>query len=77
MFLFVAEIIQGTAFSEESKLEGISKFNASTLSNLQDTVWWKFKHNLTEDDNQFNLVKYLSGRFISGRYGGEFLDGIG
>ncbi|XP_078333098.1 serine/threonine-protein kinase 11-interacting protein-like isoform X2 [Crassostrea virginica] len=61
----VTEIIQGTAFSEESKLEGISKFNASTLSNLQDTVWWKFKHNLTEDDNQFNLVKYLSGRFIS------------
>ncbi|XP_061177845.1 serine/threonine-protein kinase 11-interacting protein-like isoform X2 [Saccostrea echinata] len=61
----VTEIIQDTAFSEESKLEGISKFNADTLCNLQDTVWWKFKHNLTEDDNKFDLVRYLSGTFIT------------
>lgn len=61
----ITEIIQGTAFSEDSKLEGISKFNAITLGNLQDTVWWKFKHNLSDQDNQFNLVRYLSGRFIT------------
>uniref|UniRef100_K1QWS0 Serine/threonine kinase 11-interacting protein n=1 Tax=Magallana gigas TaxID=29159 RepID=K1QWS0_MAGGI len=61
----ITEIIQGTAFSEDSKLEGISKFNATTLANLQDTVWWKFKHNLSDQDNQFNLVRYLSGRFIT------------
>lgn len=65
---WIPEIIQGTAFSEDSKLEGISKFNAITLGNLQDTVWWKFKHNLSDQDKQFNLVRYLSGRFITGVY---------
>ncbi|KAJ8307479.1 hypothetical protein KUTeg_015563 [Tegillarca granosa] len=51
----ITELVQSTAFSEHSKLEGISKYNATTLENLQITLLpWK-----QVEDEEVDIVKYL------------------
>ena len=57
----LTEIVQDSALSTDSRLEGISKYNPVTNGNLQDVVWSPWKQELTEDEEEFTLVKYLSG----------------
>ncbi|KAK3105989.1 hypothetical protein FSP39_010321 [Pinctada imbricata] len=57
----ITNIVQDTTLSNDSKLEGISKYNAVTMGNLQDVVWSPWKQDLTEEEDHFSLVKYLSG----------------
>ena len=51
-------IVQDTAFNENSRLEGISKYNAVTMDNLTSTI-------LKDDDQEaFQLVRYLGGILV-------------
>ena len=57
-FFDFSGIVQDTAFSENSRLQGISKYNAVTMDNLTSTI-------LKDDDQEaFNLVKYLGGILV-------------
>ncbi|CAG2185846.1 unnamed protein product [Mytilus edulis] len=56
----ITSIVQDTAFSENSKLQGISKYNAETLENLTSTI----AESDEEEDGQFELVRYLCGILV-------------
>ncbi|CAC5369450.1 unnamed protein product [Mytilus coruscus] len=56
----VTSIVQDTAFSENSKLQGISKYNAVTMENLKSAI----AESDEDEDRQFNLVRYLCGILV-------------
>ncbi|XP_052092248.1 serine/threonine-protein kinase 11-interacting protein-like isoform X2 [Mytilus californianus] len=56
----VTSIVQDTAFSENSKLQGISKYNAATMENLKSAI----AESDEDEDGQFNLVRYLCGILV-------------
>ncbi|XP_076093432.1 uncharacterized protein LOC143064473 [Mytilus galloprovincialis] len=56
----ITSIVQDTAFSENSKLQGISKYNAETMENLTSTI----AESDEEKDGQFELVRYLCGILV-------------
>lgn len=60
LFFWIAGIVQDTAFSENSKLQGISKYNAETMENLTSTI----AESDEEKDGQFELVRYLCGILV-------------
>ncbi|XP_069121342.1 serine/threonine-protein kinase 11-interacting protein-like [Argopecten irradians] len=57
----ITGIVQGTAFSHGSRLEGISKYNATTLDNLRTAILGSDleEGEIIEDDG-YLLVRYLS-----------------
>ena len=57
-FIFCTGIVQTTAFNHQSKLEGISKYNAQTLDNLKSTLTANLEEGEITDED-FGLVRYL------------------
>ncbi|OWF48594.1 serine/threonine-protein kinase 11-interacting protein-like isoform X2 [Mizuhopecten yessoensis] len=58
----ITGIVQSTAFSHGSRLEGISKYNATTLDNLRSTIITcdLEEGEIIEEDDSYVLVRYLS-----------------
>ncbi|XP_033732622.1 serine/threonine-protein kinase 11-interacting protein-like [Pecten maximus] len=57
----ITGIVQSTAFSNGSRLEGISKYNATTLDNLRSTViGGDLEEGEIIEDDSYVLVRYLS-----------------